>query len=545
VVLDAHPEGTLLRHATSTRNTSDSAEEADPILVAAARNRMVALLGVFCVAYAVSFGVEQAMRTGWGSRVFSNLMLTQNLGAAVVTGAAAVFLWKSSCSARFATRLSYVMVALIGLNETSQALRLLEWPSLWPSMEAVASGLHPYSLVSALPWTWLVIVLFPPFLPGRPRDHFLLMLVLATPMLAIPSAWAFFGPVSFWSVVSPVTLSNLPVCIALGVAISISIHRVNRALQRERRRSRELGSYELVRELGRGGMGEVWLARHKMLARPAALKLIKFDRVHGSTARAAEVMRRFEREAQATALLSSVHTVELYDFGRTDGGDFYYVMELLDGLDLDALVERHGPQEPARVVHILRQVCLSLDEAHARGIIHRDIKPANIFLCRQGFELDVVKVLDFGLAAWATKVDGREETRVTRDEELLGTPAFMAPEMVVAKHRVDHRTDLYALGCVAYWLLTGRLLFEHETPMEMAVAHVHTPLASPLFSESMAPVPAALESVIRSVLSKAPDDRPQSARELLTLLGEVEVSEGWTEEKQVRWWSEIPSADAR
>ena len=287
-------------------------------------------------------------------------------------------------------------------------------------------------------------------------------------------------------------------------------------------------------------MGEVWLAHHKMLARPAALKLIKFDRVHGSHARASQVLRRFEREAQATAQLSSVHTVTLYDFGRTDNGDFYYVMELLDGMDLDALVDRYGPQPAGRVVGILKQACLSLVEAHDAGLVHRDIKPANIFLCRKGSELDVANVLDFGLV---TRRADSGESSVTKGEDLLGTPAFMAPEMVTGRKSADHRADLYALGCVAFWLLTGRFLFERDTPMEMAVAHVHEPVPSPLFQRESEPVPEPLESLLAQLLSKDPEERPQSAAELLARLEEIDLPDAWTDADRRRWWAKVPQSD--
>lgn len=534
--------GTVLRHVTSETGRAQSVEELDPALAAASKGRMAALLGVVSVAYVLSFVVELVMRWGPGLPVFTDVKLAQNLGGAVATGTVFWWLRSSRCSFRAASYSSYAVFILVGLNETLQSMRIVEWPRLWPAVQDVPGFIGP-SLVGGLPWTWLLLVLFPPFLPGTPKKHFLVAVSIAAPMLAIAGAWAWFGDVRFWTILSPVAASNLPVCLGLSVAMSVSIHRINRALQVERRRSRELGSYELVRELGRGGMGVVWLARHKMLARPAALKLIKFDRVHGSQARASQVLRRFEREAQATAQLSSVHTVTLYDFGRTDNGDFYYVMEMLDGLDLDALVDRYGPQPAARVIDILRQACLSLAEAHESGLVHRDVKPANIFLCRQGRELDVVKVLDFGLVTRRSAGSDGGSASVTKGEDLLGTPAFMAPEMVTGRKSADHRADLYALGCVGYWLLTGRFVFDHDTPMEMAVAHVHSPLPTPLFGSGDESVPDALERLIAETLAKDPGERPQSAAELMARLDEIEVPDAWTEADRRSWWSDVPRVD--
>lgn len=535
------PQGTVLRHVTSDSGRPQSVEELDPALTSAAKSRMAALLGVISLAYAVAYAVEQVMRSGLGTTIFTNIKLGQNLGGAVVTGLVFWRLRSPACSFRAASHLSHATFILVALNETMQSLRIVEWPRLWPRLQEI-QGVSEPPLVGGLPWTWLLLVLFPSFLPGTPKKHFLVALAIAAPMVAIVGTWAWLGQPGFWAILSPVAVSNLPVCFGLSVAMSVSIHRVNRSLQVERRRSRELGSYDLVRELGRGGMGVVWLARHKMLARPAALKLIKFDRVHGSRARASQVLRRFEREAQATAQLSSVHTVTLYDFGRTDNGDFYYVMEFLDGLDLDALVDRYGRQPAARVVDILKQACLSLSEAHDNGLVHRDIKPANIFLCRQGPELDVVKVLDFGLVGRRSASSTSDPGNLTRDEDLLGTPAFMAPELVTGRSQADHRADLYALGCVAYWLLAGRFLFAHGTPMEMAVAHVHSPLPSPLFSESEL-VPETLDSVLTQVLAKDPNDRPMSAAELLQRLEAIDLSDAWTDADRRSWWAEIPPID--
>ena len=232
-----------------------------------------------------------------------------------------------------------------------------------------------------------------------------------------------------------------------------------------------MGSYHLEDLLGKGGMGEVWKATHRFLARSAAVKLIMPSALGAKDEAAAQVtLRRFEREAQTTASLRSPHTIELYDFGVSRDGTFYYVMELLDGLDLQTLVAKHGPQPPERVVFLLRQACHSLYEAHKAGLVHRDIKPANIFMCRYGTDLDFVKVLDFGIVK-REQMAGKEEAQLTAVGMISGTPAYLAPEMALAEGPTDGRADLYALGCVGYWLLTGQLVFDKANAMAMVVAH--------------------------------------------------------------------------
>jgi hypothetical protein len=237
----------------------------------------------------------------------------------------------------------------------------------------------------------------------------------------------------------------------MAVVPAILLMRVGREVNR----ARELGSYRLVRLLGKGGMGEVWRAEHRMLARPADIKLIRPDTIPADSAEASRVLQRFEREAQATARLQSPHSIELYDFGMTNEGAFYYVMELLEGMDLKTLVQRFGPLPAGRAVSLLAQACDSLADAHHLGLVHRDVKPANLYACRKGLLVDFVKVLDFGLVITARDQPG-EDMRLTRAGSATGTPSFMAPEMVVSHGELDGRADVYALGCVAYYLLTGK-----------------------------------------------------------------------------------------
>jgi serine/threonine-protein kinase len=244
-------------------------------------------------------------------------------------------------------------------------------------------------------------------------------------------------------------------------------------------------------------------------------------------------MSRFEREARATATLRSNHTVELYDFGLTDDGAFYYVMELLDGLSLQDLVVRFGPVSAGRVIQILRQVCHSLGEAHSRGMIHRDIKPANIFVCRLGPDVDFVKVLDFGLVTAPTD-RGTDLTQLTMEGVLAGTPAFMPPE-VAEGAQPDGRADIYALGCVGYWLLTGQLVFEGDTPLSVLMQHARdTPV--PPSERTEIEVPEDLEEIILACLSKNPGDRPGTIAELDQSLAAIE-DDDWGRDAAQEWWN--------
>jgi eukaryotic-like serine/threonine-protein kinase len=304
-------------------------------------------------------------------------------------------------------------------------------------------------------------------------------------------------------------------------------------MQKDLSRTIELGSYRLVGLLGKGAMGEVWRARHRLLRRDAAVKLMSPDllsRAGGTKLR--RIRQRFELEAQAIASLRSPHTVALYDFGMSDGGSLYYAMELLDGLDGQTLVNRYGPQPAGKVISLIRQACYSLEEAHDLRMVHRDIKPSNLFICRLGTQIDFVKVLDFGLVKAALDPG---QTELTMQGETRGTPAFMAPEQVYGEPDIDARADIYALGCVAYFLLTGALVFEEPTAMSTALAHVQkAPL--PASQRSELPIPASLERVVMACLEKKRERRPQSVAELAGLLEACTDVPRWTPADAKLWW---------
>ena len=385
-----------------------------------------------------------------------------------------------------------------------------------------------------IPWESIWIIVFPVLAPNTPGKTLLASLAAAStaPLTLLLSTW--FGATSP-DVPLNMVFGYFLTTTYLSAGIAFVISRVVYRFGRRLKKAREIGSYHLVRPLGRGGMGEVWLARHRMLARPAAVKLIRAEALGTDEAGRRTVLRRFEREAQATAALESYHTIDLYDFGVTEEGAFYYVMELLKGLNLDALVERFGPVPPARTVYLLRQVCHSLGEAHESGMIHRDIKPANIYVCRLGPDRDFVKVLDFGLVK--TREGGEAgATDLTAEGIAAGTPAFMAPEMALGKTAIDGRVDLYALGCVGYWLLTGQSVFERDTPLAMVVAHVQEKPVPPSQRAELQ-IPQSLERIIMDCLEKDPADRPQSAAELDALLAACMLEDAWTTAEAQEWWA--------
>jgi serine/threonine-protein kinase len=396
--------------------------------------------------------------------------------------------------------------------------------------------MSPAMMYHGISWVAVWTLLFTIVIPSPPRRALIAALasvsaVPVTVQILIAMNLTHLRPdpaMFFFGLVFPYLLV---VCMAYVGA------RVVYALGTEVRKARELGSYHLEEKLGQGGMGEVWRARHHLLARPAAIKLMRPAlRETGPAGLTTDPMRRFEREAQVIASLRSPHTVNLFDFGVSDDGCFYYVMELLDGLDSDKLVRRFGPVPAARAIHLLRQICHSLSEAESHGLVHRDIKPANIFVCRYGEEYDFVKVLDFGIVKAGHDIPDGGGT-LTGENALHGTPAFMAPEQVMGE-AVDGRADIYATGCVAYWLLTGQLVFEAPTQMGLLMHHTRTP-PTPPSSRSELPIPPALDRLVLSCLAKDPEDRPQSAKEFSRRLAEVDGADEWSQDRARQWWETV------
>jgi serine/threonine protein kinase len=390
------------------------------------------------------------------------------------------------------------------------------------------------STLERLSWTTIIILISAMIVPSTPRK-----------MLAASLAAASMEPLGVWiahlrglpvpSVLNTFVLL-LPnyICAVVAVVPSYVLQGVGRRL----REAQELGSYQLVELLGRGGMGEVWRAQHRLLARSAAIKLIRPEVLGASSSVEGRLlMRRFEREAQATAALSSPHTIRVFDFGVTREGTFYYVMELLSGRDLDSMVREFGPVPANRAIQLLRQVCHSLADAHARGLVHRDIKPANIYVCRMGLEYDIGKVLDIG----GVQFNGRngspasQETLLTANHTTTGTPAFMAPEVILGQSDVDRRADVYALGCVAYYLLTGQLVFEADTTMKMFLQHVQTP-PTPPSQRTELPIPRELDDLVMACLEKDPNRRPQDAERLFEMACHCCTIDVWDNAMARTWW---------
>jgi hypothetical protein len=442
-----------------------------------------------------------------------------------------------------------LVVGLVAWRRWLPCRNLLLWGCFFQVVAALGIGIGEewgfYRLfalgklkeITGISWICVWVIFMAAILPGKPRRAVLVGLATASMgPLAHYISWVGAGSPPLGEEVSRAQfiLSFTPYYICVIMAYFIS--RILYGLGTDVSRAREFGSYSLVEQLGKGGMGEVWRAKHRLLARPAAIKLIRPDRVGGTGgAGAMTTLRRFEREAQATAALESPHTIQLFDFGITDDGVFYYVMELLHGFDMESLVERHGPVPAERAIHFLCQACHSLTDAHDQGLIHRDIKPANLFVCRLGSDYDFVKVLDFGLVKADAGAPFGDDTRLTREGIAGGTPAFMAPEVALGKGLADERLDIYSLGCVGYWLLTGQRVFQGATPMEMVVQHVQEAPIAPSKRTEL-PVSPALDAVVLACLAKSPEQRPASARELHRLLRGCEEAGRWSEERAEKWW---------
>ena len=305
---------------------------------------------------------------------------------------------------------------------------------------------------------------------------------------------------------------------------TVIVHRLQHQAQKAVVEARQLGQYRLIERIGAGAMGVVYKGQHAMLRRPTAIKMLDVDRVNEAS------IARFEREVQLTCQLNNPHTVAIYDYGRTPEGVFYYAMEYLDGLNLQSLVDGYGPQPEGRVARILQQVCASLYEAHSLGLVHRDIKPANIMLNRRGAEPDVVKVLDFGLVkAVDEQKDGRDA-----GSDMSGTPLYMPPEAIQTPDLVDARSDLYAVGAVGYFLLTGQTAFDARTLGELCQQHITAIPRSPSDRLGRA-VSVELEHAILACLEKSRAKRPQTARDLAAMLDRV--PQPWSLDDAESWWS--------
>ncbi len=377
----------------------------------------------------------------------------------------------------------------------------------------------------------LVLMCRAALVPSPPRRTALIGLVAGVPLMAAEYVSARnlqYLPTIFTPFMVAIGASAWSVVVAIATAL---VSREIYGLRREIARARRLGQYTLESLIGEGGMGSVYRARHALLRRPTAIKLLLPDRA------GPESIARFEREVQLTSSLTHPNTVAIYDYGRTDDGVFYYAMEYIDGLSLEELVQRYGPQPAARVVHVLMQALDALEEAHDVGLVHRDVKPANILLCRRGTAADVVKLVDFGLVK---NILPSPDPALTHAQALAGTPLYLAPESLTAPEAVDRRVDLYALGAVAYYLLTGLPPFEGKTAVEVCGHHLHTAPTPP--SERLGKaLPKKLEALVLACLAKEPGARPQTAAELHRALEASLDADVWSRKQAADWWREHQS----
>ncbi len=515
---------------------------------AALLQQRVALLGAVLAAMATLFFGSRyvwALATGRTDRLLRPDYLLGLLGIALPLG-----LWllcrrgqwsrSSVAIAEGVTLLGLADVVLnigrlgneLAVNAMTQGLdRTVFSPEAWSILAVIVQYFTGSLLTLVLAF---VFVLRAAFVPSSVRHTAILTGLVVIPLVlinglgmhqvgeevAVPAAVA--GQRRIFSVVfSGVTwLVITAVCTAVSKFVYDLRSEVRKALQ--------MGQYTLQEKLGEGGMGAVYRAKHALMRRPTAVKLVLPEKAGDAT------LERFEREVQLTAELTHPNTITIFDYGRTPDGVLYYAMELLEGATVEDIVQLDGAQPPARVHRVLQMVADALAEAHGRDLIHRDIKPANIFLCEQGGYVDVAKVLDFGLV----KEVRDDDTSLTREGVITGTPQFMAPEGIADDKAVDARSDLYSLGATAYFMLTGDQVFEAKSVVEICAHHLHTAPVPPS-ERTPVPVPRPLEQLILDCLAKDPADRPQSARELLSRLEACEDFDGddWTQKRARAWWT--------
>jgi eukaryotic-like serine/threonine-protein kinase len=498
--------------------TQDGQLSLPPHTIAEGVRRLGWLALVYAIANIAGPFAKLAMATVEGRVDASDFAIPDAFGLAAVTMAFAVF----------------VAVRRGALSSR----RLLDWGLVFQVVGALGMAVREFW--QGLPTTagWFLvpgecvwIVAYPLLVPNTPRKILVTSLVAASmgPAGLFISAAATGAPVARPMDAVAYFLTSNYLCAIIAYVIARIVHRVNAQLKN----AREIGSYQLIQRIGAGGMGEVWRAQHRLLARPTAVKLIRSSML-GESQRAREVLaRRFEREARETAALGSIHTVAVYDFGVTEQGEFFYAMELLEGLSLERLVKEFGVVDAERTVYLLRQVCHSLGEAHARGLVHRDVKPANIMVCCLGPDKDFVKVLDFGLVKHSAAV--QTVSVVSMEGTVMGTPTYMAPEIVLGHANVDGRADIYSLGCVAYYMLTGQHVFSGDTPVATALAHVHDPPVPPILRSELN-VPPALDALIMECLAKDPAARPGSAAVVSDRLATTVPVDAWTLDDAHAWW---------
>jgi serine/threonine-protein kinase len=446
----------------------------------------------------------------------------------VMAGVAAFVLWRRSTWSLAALRV-IELVLVVAIATYVGWSQLFAWNGSRFALGGAPAAVDPFILrqvVDSMAIRWMALIVgVATLVPETPRRNATLVALLACAALALT---AYVGLTD--AAYRPHLFLMLPLMafwMALASTIGLFGAYKLAELRQQIEEARELGQYRLIEKIGAGSMGEVHLAEHLLLRQPCAIKLIRPERAADAVA-----LARFEQEVQATSRLNHWNTVRIYDYGYTDDGTFYYVMEYLPGWTLEDLVQQYGPLPPGRVIHVLRQVCAALREAHGIGLVHRDIKPANIIACERGGIADLVKLLDFGLVRRAGPRGGGDSL-VTSPGLLAGTPAYMSPEQV-AGDPLDARSDIYSLGGVAYYLATGEQPFVRSTAMQVLMAHMRDEPRAP--RDVSATVPSDLERIILRCLAKSPADRFGSAAELDRALAACAAAGTWTADDAEKWW---------
>jgi serine/threonine-protein kinase len=501
------------------------------------RLRFAALL--FTVYYSISLAIQLWSFEGrsgiaaweWGG-------LASLVGVVVVSAAVAWVCWSGRRWTLRQWRVAEaVLFGVVFARNLHRAALFSQYYGAWRQADAALASGRPgdaaelyVTLSSEFFASWLVLVLtYGVLIPNTGRRSAIVVGAITFTALA---CWLAMGPaagvpMAFWLRIF--VLSSAVVLLAVAAVAVFASHRLDRA--RHESEDRRVGQYRLRRKLGAGGMGEVHLAEHMLLRRPCAVKVIRPDRVGDP-----QTLARFEREVQITATLTHPNTVQVYDYGRTEDGTFYYAMEYLPGWNLDELIAAAGPLPAGRVVHMLRQVCGALAEAHAAGLVHRDIKPSNVIACERGGVFDVAKLLDFGLVRFDRPRFGRGE--LTAEGSIAGTPAYLSPEQAAGDVKLDARSDIYSLGALAYFLLTGEPPFAGRSSVRMIAAHLHEP-PTPL-TEKRPTVPVDVSAVVMRCLAKQPAERFADVRSVEQALSGCACAGEWTAEDASRWWKAHP-----
>jgi len=458
----------------------------------------------------------------------SNSMLIAKLVVTAGMGLFVVLLWSRWSPTLCLLRKVEIGVfglpaAYCGWSQFQRACHCLEEPGL------VGDFMHVFPAETALSWVTLIYV-YGLFIPNTWKRA-----AVATGLMVIaPLTVTVVAAISHdqgSSMATKAEFAWMAAWLMLAAAASVyGSHKIG-AMRQQYVEARQIGSYILRKRLGAGGMGEVYLAEHRMLKRPCAVKLIRREREQDP-----EAIARFESEVKSAASLTHPNTIEIYDYGHTDDGMFYYAMEYLPGLSLQELVDRYGRLPAARVIYLLRQVASALREAHEYGLVHRDIKPGNIFAAQRGGVYDIAKLLDFGLVKTSLQTDTSPD--LTMEGALVGSPLYASPESVTGDYPIDGRSDIYALGAVAYYLLTAQPVFAEVKPIKALFAHVHQEVIPP--SKYLDKIPLDIEAVVMKCLEKSPEDRYQSAEELEAALAACHHADLWTANAARNWWEQLP-----